>query len=74
MKKILIWYIEFLIKLLVYTIPATIIIKLISNIFSIGQDIPSIIAAIGLLIFYGCFKPYLSKKKIVSNFINKIWK
>ena len=74
MKKILIWYIEVVITVLIYTIPASIIIELTSKIFSISQDIPIIVGVFVGLIFYGYFKPYLSKKKIVSNFIDKIWK
>ena len=74
MKKIIIFYLEFLLTILIYSIPISIIIKIISKQLGINQDILGVISAAGLIVFFLFFKPYLTKKKIVSNFVDKIIK
>lgn len=74
MKKIIVLYIEYAITILIYTIPASIVIEILSKIFENSRDILIIIGVFIGLAFLSVFKPFLSKKKIVQKFIDKIMK
>lgn len=74
MKKIIILYIEYVITVFIYAIPASIIIEILNKIFENSRDILIIIGVFIGLAFFSVFKPFLSKTKVVPKIIDKLIK